>query len=139
MRLQKYSVRLAPNQAHERTATHSQAMDSQLQGNEDRQRQTRGKDAIHHPKLERTARNATLGAREAQESHPIRYVVRVISVRIRLLDDDNLAEKYAVDFLRYCGAIPSDAPGKCKVETTQRKVEEGEQEHTEVRVWGIHN
>lgn len=93
--------------------------------------------ALDYPKSQRITRNVSLAAGTPKESNPDRYVVRIISVRIRLLDEDNLCPKYAVDFLRYCGAIPSDAPGKCKVETTQRKVEKGEEEHTEVRVWGL--
>lgn len=114
-------------------------MDSIVYSNREEKRYARREKPLDHPELERAARNAALGAGETQESHSIRYVVRVISVRIRLLDDDNLAEKYAVDFLRYCGAIPSDAPGKTKIEIFQRKIEKGEAEHTEVRVWGIYN
>jgi len=114
------------------------AMDTELQEDQKSKRGSDGKTTLSNSKLERITRDASSRKGSAQERNPVRYVVRIISVRIRLLDEDNLCPKYAVDFLRYCGAIPSDAPGKCKVETTQRKVEKEEREHTEVRVWAIY-
>lgn len=98
----------------------------------------RDRDAASNSKLEQNPRRAALGPRQKKKGNPDRYVVRIVSVRSRLLDQDNLCPKYAVDFLRYCGAIPSDAPGTTAIETTQRKTQEGEEDHTEIKVWKIY-
>lgn len=100
-------------------------------------REEKTKVAINHTLMERTTRNATLPARQAKERHSKRYVIRIVSVRTRLLDQDNLSPKYLCDFLRYCGAIPTDAPGTTKIEITQRKVGKEEKEHTEIVVLRI--
>lgn len=51
-----------------------------------------------------------------------RWFVHITDYRERLIDEDNLCEKYIVDCLRYCGKIPQDDPATCKIYTTQRKV-----------------
>lgn len=112
-------------------------MDSQLSQDQKSKGHPNGENALSDTVAKRVVRNAPSRKGPAQKGDPIRYVVRVISVRIRLLDEDNLCPKYVCDFLRYCGALPSDAPGACKIETTQRKVEKEEPEHTEVRVWEL--
>lgn len=63
-----------------------------------------------------------------------RYQVRVISYRQRLLDEDNLIPKYFIDSLRYCGVLPSDAPDKTHITTTQKKVETKQQEKTIIEI-----
>lgn len=93
--------------------------------------------AFGDSKLERDPSHAALAKRQTKKGDSERYVVRIVSVRTRLLDEDNLCEKYVVDFLRYCGAIPDDAPGKTKIEITQRKAKNGEEEHTEIKVWKL--
>jgi len=57
-----------------------------------------------------------------QKSHPARFLVRLTDYRVRLLDEDNLCPKYHVDTCRYCDYIPTDAPGRCKIEVRQEKV-----------------
>lgn len=63
-----------------------------------------------------------------------RYQVRVTSYRQRLLDEDNLIPKYFIDSLRYCGIIPSDAPDKTHITTTQKKVTTKAQEKTLIEI-----
>ncbi len=48
--------------------------------------------------------------------------MRVTSHRLRLLDEDNLCEKFVVDCCRYAGLIPTDSPDKAKIEVGQVKV-----------------
>jgi len=72
--------------------------------------------------------------KKAQAADSERILVRVVSVRRRLLDEDNLSAKYVVDCCRYAGLLPTDAPGKVKIEIAQRKPEAGEAEHTEVEI-----
>lgn len=94
-----------------------------------------------HPRqaaeLERPARHEPLAAVEEKASHSGRFLVRVVSVRKRLLDEDNLCEKFHVDCLRYAGALPSDAPDTTHIETTQRKAGKGEAEHTLIEVFRL--
>ena len=86
------------------------------------------------PILERTAGNAALVETQVQSGTGDRILVRIESIRKRLLDEDNLVSKYHTDLCRYSGLIPSDAPGVCKIETTQRKAEKGEEERTEITI-----
>jgi hypothetical protein len=78
-----------------------------------------------------------LAAQEVQGPVSNRFLVRVTAVRKRLLDEDNLCAKYHVDLCRYAGVIPDDAPGQCQIETRQRKVEKGEQEHSLIEVFTV--
>ncbi|MGV1047691.1 MAG: hypothetical protein ACOYD4_04080 [Solirubrobacterales bacterium] len=66
-----------------------------------------------------------------------RFLVRVISVRKRLIDEDNLCEKYHVDCLRYAGLLPGDDPTQTRIETFQRKPEEGEDEGTILMIFEV--
>jgi hypothetical protein len=66
-----------------------------------------------------------------------RFLVRVESVRKRLLDEDNLCEKYHVDLCRYAGIIPDDAPGRCQIEVRQRKAEKGEAEKVNIAIYKL--
>ena len=86
------------------------------------------------PILERAPSNAALVKAQVQSRTGDRILVRIESVRKRLLDEDNLVSKYHTDLCRYSGLIPSDAPGVCKIETTQRKAEKGEAERTEITI-----
>ena len=86
------------------------------------------------PIPERTAGNAALVKAQVQGRAGDRILVRIESIRKRLLDEDNLVSKYHTDLCRYSGLIPSDAPGICKIETTQRKAEKGEAERTEITI-----
>jgi hypothetical protein len=81
-------------------------------------------------KLESNLGNAPLAAEEIQRPSGERLLVRVTSIRRRLLDEDNLCEKYHVDLCRYAGIIPCDSPDKIKIEVCQFKAGRGEQEKT---------
>ena len=87
------------------------------------------------PVLERTARHGPLAESESQEGNAGRVHIRFVSVRQRLLDPDNLSEKWLLDCLRNCGAIAGDEPDKITLETTQRKAAKGEAEHTIIEVF----
>jgi hypothetical protein len=78
--------------------------------------------------------NAALVKAQVQGRAGDRILVRIESIRKRLLDEDNLISKYHTDLCRYAGLIPSDAPGICKIETTQRKAAKGEAERTEITI-----
>ena len=85
-------------------------------------------------KLERNLGNGPLAKSEAEKGNPERVLVRVTSVRKRLIDEDNLAEKYHVDCCRYAGLIHGDEPSKTKIEVCQRKAAKDEAEHTIIEI-----
>ena len=86
------------------------------------------------PVVERDLRDGPLAKGEGEEGHSGRFHVHVVSYRRRLLDEDNLAEKWHVDALRYSGCLPSDAPGKAKITVSQEKVKRKEDERTEILI-----
>jgi len=86
------------------------------------------------PKPKRRARARPLAESEAKTNDPRFYLVRVTSVRSRLIDTDNLVPKWHIDALRYAGILPSDAPDKARIETSQRKAKDGEAPHTQIQV-----
>jgi hypothetical protein len=75
-----------------------------------------------------------LEAVQAQGGYSGRFLVRVTSFRRRLLDEDNLAEKYHVDCCRYAGLLASDAPDKTSIQVCQVKVRTKEEEMTVVEI-----
>jgi hypothetical protein len=87
--------------------------------------------------VEPDSRPSALGPRQTQSGTSQRFLVRITSVRCRLLDEDNLCEKYHVDLCRYAGVIPGDEAGKTKIEVTQRKAGKGEEEHTLIEVFEL--
>jgi len=87
--------------------------------------------------LEPDPGHAPLETKEVQGSTGAGFLVRITSIRKRLLDEDNLCAKYHCDLLRYAGVIPDDAPGICKIQTTQRKAGKEETEHTIIEVLKI--
>jgi hypothetical protein len=89
------------------------------------------------PQLERASRHGALGSRKGEKADTGKFLVRVTSFRRRLLDEDNLAEKYHVDCCRYAGLLPSDAPQKAKIEVAQQKVGMKEDEYTLVEITPI--
>jgi hypothetical protein len=89
------------------------------------------------PIMERRPRARPLAAGQAKEGNPGRVLVRVTSRRRRLLDEDNLCEKYAVDCCRYAGVIPSDAPDRAKIEVSQEKVTAKEDEGTLIEIFSL--
>jgi len=72
--------------------------------------------------VERAPVHDPLAAPQAQVPHPGKYVVRITSYRTRLLDEDNLAEKYHCDSCRYAGLIPADSPDQTSIQVAQIKV-----------------
>lgn len=71
--------------------------------------------------LESAPGNDSLETTPAQKKDPERFLVRVTSYRKRLLDEDNLCEKYHVDCLRYAGIIPNDDPQTVTIQVCQKK------------------
>lgn len=108
----------------------SRGFDSEwLRAHELRTKHRQAEIARATPIVERTPEHALPPAPQVKAQNPKRILVRVTSVRVRLLDEDNLAEKYVIDCCRYAGLIPSDAPATTKIEVAQRKCEAGEEEH----------
>lgn len=85
--------------------------------------------------VERALGDGPLAAGEGQDGHPRKFLVRVTSYRVRLLDEDNLCEKYHVDLCRYAGLLRSDAAGKARIVTTQEKVGSREDERTVIEIY----
>ena len=98
---------------------------------------TQGCDRAANPpaKLESNLGDATLGKVQVQTGTGQSFLVRVSSHRKRLLDIDNLCEKYVVDLCRHCGALPSDSPEQTQIEVRQIKVGKGEPEKVVVEVF----
>lgn len=86
------------------------------------------------PVVERDLRPRPLAAGKAEKGHPRKFLVRVTSFRRRLLDEDNLCEKYHVDCCRYSGLLAEDAPGQARIVTSQEKVSRKEDERTEIEI-----
>jgi hypothetical protein len=87
--------------------------------------------------VERGHEDAPVGAALLDGTDSARFLVRVVSYRKRLLDEDNLCEKAIVDCLRYARIVPGDAPGTTRIETTQKKVGKGEAEKTLIEIYEI--
>lgn len=89
------------------------------------------------PKLERNSRDGAMGAVQSQEGIGRRFLVRVKSYRKRLLDEDNLCEKYHVDLCRYSGALLGDEAGRTKIEVCQEKVGSKEPERVVIEIYRL--
>lgn len=87
--------------------------------------------------LERHSINGALGSSKGKETSSERVLVRFVSVRKRLLDPDNISEKWMLDCLRFVRIIQGDEPDKIELQTTQRKCAKGEAEHTEISVFRL--
>ena len=85
--------------------------------------------------LERHSGDGAVGAVRVQKAIAGRVRVVVTSYRTRLLDEDNLCEKYVVDCCRYAGVLAADSPGQTKIEVRQEKVGKGEPEFTRVQIF----
>lgn len=86
------------------------------------------------PFVERGFRDGPLAEKEAQDSHTGRFLVRVTSFRRRLLDQDNLCEKYHVDCCRYAGLLPADSPDRAEIKVGQIKVKSKDEEKTLIEI-----
>lgn len=87
--------------------------------------------------LELNSGDGAVAALPIQKSTGERFRVCVTAIRKRLLDEDNLAEKYHVDLLRYAGVLSTDAPATTKIEVRQEKAGPGEAEEVRIEVWEI--
>lgn len=88
-----------------------------------------------NPEPQSTDREGQLvRTREAEKDGTGRVHIRIVSVRKRLLDPDNLVPKWYIDCLRYCGLIREDTPEAVTLETSQRKCAKGEAERTEITI-----
>jgi hypothetical protein len=88
-------------------------------------------------KLESNIRNAPLGSETIQGEPSQKFLVRITSIRKRLLDEDNLCEKYHVDLCRYAGVLPTDSPSQVKIEVCQKKAGKKDVEETIIEVFKI--
>lgn len=88
-----------------------------------------------HAELERHPSDGTLGKRQIQNLAPSGVLIRLTSYRTRLLDEDNLCEKYLVDCCRYAGLIRQDDPRAAKIEVRQEKVGHGEPEFVRIEIF----
>ena len=86
-------------------------------------------------KLESDSCHAPLEANKVKGQHRGRVLVRVTTRRKRLLDEDNLCEKYHVDLCRYAGVVSDDAPERTKIEVSQTKCRKGEPEEITIEVY----
>jgi len=86
------------------------------------------------PVAQRPAGGEPLPAGAPQARGAARYLVRVTSFRVRLLDEDNLVVKWFVDALRYAGVLPSDAPDRAHIEFAHVKVAHRHQEKTVIEI-----
>lgn len=87
--------------------------------------------------MERLVRDGTLGQSQSEEGYTAKFLVRVTAVRKRLIDEDNLCEKYHVDCLRYAGIIRDDEPAETHIEVRQRKARTTEVEHVIIEVFQL--
>lgn len=127
--------RLFPNVSKSCLAANSEPAEFRLEIEEGRQ--DSGKVAPASAKLERNLGHGALGEGQAKAGNPDRFFVRVTSVRRRLIDEDNLCEKYVIDCCRYAGLLPGDGPGTTRIEATQRKAGKEEAEHTVVEIFAV--
>jgi hypothetical protein len=65
------------------------------------------------------------------------FLARVTAIRKRLLDEDNLCEKYIIDLCRYAGAIPGDSPATTRIEVSQQKAGPKEPEETRIEIYRL--
>ena len=86
------------------------------------------------PELERNPCTGTLAKDEGEEGGAGRVHLRIISIRKRLLDPDNLSVKWLIDSLRYASIIRGDEPDKITLQVEQRKCGKGEAEATQIYI-----
>ena len=85
---------------------------------------------------EQSPRAEPLDTDQGEGPRKARIVVRYLSLRTSLLDEDNLAggTKYITDALRAGKLIPGDDPRSVKIEWEQQKVPHKDQEETVVTI-----
>ncbi len=90
-------------------------------------------------KLEPSSSDGTMGQVQVQEPDSRIFLVCVTSFRRRLLDEDNLCEKFHVDCCRYAGLIPSDDPSRTQIQVRQEKVGSKAREFVRIEIKTIQN
>jgi hypothetical protein len=83
---------------------------------------------------ERGVRVKSVGKGESEEGMRAEYTVSIRSLRVRLLDPDNLYLKDLIDQIRYAGLIPEDTPEVVEIDITQKKVSSYKEEKTEIKI-----
>ena len=81
--------------------------------------------------------HAPLEKEKIQRPTGERFLIRVTSIRKRLIDESNLCYKFHEDLCRYAGALPDDSPEICHSEVRQRKARKGEPEQTEILIYKL--
>ena len=84
------------------------------------------------PLVERNPSAGTLAKDEGEEGRASRVHLRIVSIRKRLLDPDNISVKWLIDSLRYASIIRGDEHDKITLQIEQRKCAKGEAEATEI-------
>lgn len=82
-------------------------------------------------------RDGPLATTEGEKRGARRFLVSVVSKRVRLVDPDNLCPKYIIDCLRYAGVLPDDSPEFVTTSFSQIKVARFDQEETLIEVTRI--
>lgn len=103
-----------------------------------------GKDTIkseeENPFTESTFAVESMGSLEGKEGNDqggrLIHRVRIISMRVRICDPDNLVggQKHLIDALRLARVIPEDDPQSISLQVCQRKVKSYKDEETWVEV-----
>lgn len=88
---------------------------------------------LQGPQPEPVVRHEPLAKDEGKKEGARRTFVRIISLRSRLLDPDNLCPKSIIDGLRYAGLIPGDTPEDIELSVIQEKCAKSE-ERTEIEL-----
>lgn len=89
---------------------------------------------LQSTKPKQTVRNERVAETVRKAKGAVRVTVRIRSFRTKLCDPDNICVKYAVDALRYAGAIPDDTEKDICLQVTQHKVAHFREERTEIEI-----
>lgn len=111
------------------------ARNPQLSLPQERQRSEEGDAASVCAVMERCVAAPTVGKAGPKGGDTRRFLVRITSYRRRLIDQDNLCEKYVVDCCRYAGLLPGDGPGQTEIEVRQFKAGKEETERTLIEIF----
>ena len=104
-----------------------------------------GKDRVSNEGLpsshaKRGVRVKSVGKGESEEGMWAEYSICIRSLRVNLLDPDNLYVKDLIDQVRYACLIPEDTPEVVEIDITQKKVATYKEEETKIiirRNWRI--
>lgn len=98
-------------------------------------RKNRAGCAVPDPKPQCIVRHEPLATEEGPRPNTGRFIVRITSYRVRLLDPDDLCPKYLIDGCRYAGLIPGDSETEVDYERPRQvKVGHKRDERTEITI-----